>query len=392
MLCHHLPDLFGGGSSLQLFRIMGIRIGVHPSWFLILFLWIYWLQHSFDRASTTPGQGFLGAVVAAFLFFGSIVLHELGHALAARREGIGVGGIDLFFFGGFMRATRDSETPGEEFRVAAAGPAVTLLLALVFGAIGFALLGDGLLDAARFKDASGTMLEVVVAFTALANSALLVFNLVPAFPLDGGRLARALAWRLSGDRHKATRFAAVLGQAFAGILIGYGVYVFAASNDTFGGLWYIVLGWMLGGGARAAVAQSTFATRLQGVTAGDIMDAEPVVIPASAPVSRAYDEFFLRYQGWPWFAVVEDDGRFAGLAHRAAVEHAALDEDATMPVRAVVAESEQVRTDTPLEALIGSESLRRLGALMAVDADGRLRGVVTLDQVSRALQARLAPS
>ena len=147
---------------------------------------------------------------------------------------------------------------------------------------------------------------------------------------------------------------------------------------------------MLGGAARAAVVQSNFATRIEGVTAGDIMDSEPVVIPAGLAVERAYDEFFLRYQGWPWFAVVEEDGHFAGLAHRAAVEHAALQEDPTLPVRDVVADSEQVRTDTPLESLIGSEPLRSLGALMAVDADGHLRGVVTLEQVSRALQARLA--
>jgi CBS domain-containing protein len=147
---------------------------------------------------------------------------------------------------------------------------------------------------------------------------------------------------------------------------------------------------MLGGAARAAVAQSRFADRLDGVTAGDIMDAEPVTIPAGLPVERAYDEYFLRYQGWPWFAVVEDDGHFAGLAHRAAVEHVALHEDGSLPVRAVVAHSDQVRTDTPLESLIGNEPLRTLGALMAVDAEGRLRGVVTVEQVSRALQARLA--
>jgi CBS domain-containing protein len=171
--------------------------------------------------------------------------------------------------------------------------------------------------------------------------------------------------------------------------MGFGIYQFA-QGDSSSGLWYLVLGWMLGGSARAAVAQSTFTTRLEGVTAADIMDAEPVTIPASIPVERAYDEFFLRYQGWPWFAVVEEDGRFAGLAHRAAVEHAALQEGGAMPVRSVTAAGEEVRTDTPLESLVGSEPLRRLGALMAVDADGRLRGVVTLEQVSRALQARLA--
>jgi Zn-dependent protease len=386
--------VFGGGSSLQLFRVAGIRVGVHPSWFFILFLSIYWLQDSFQQAIITPDQGFYGAVIAAFLFFGSIVLHELGHAFAARREGIGVGGVDLFFFGGFMRAMRDSETPGEEFRVAAAGPAVTLVLTLIFGGIGFALLGDALVDAAMFRVASGSIVEVIVAFTALANAALFVLNMVPAFPLDGGRIARSIAWQLSGDRHKATKLAAYLGQGFAGLMIGYGAYrlVTAVQNggDPVNGLWWLVLGWMIGGAARAAVAQSNFASRLEGITAGDIMDSEPVVIPAGLPVERAYDEFFLRYQGWPWFAVVEEDGQLAGIAHRAAVEHAALREDPAAPVRAVVADSDQIRTDTPLESLIGNEPLRRLGALMAVDAEGHLRGVVTLDQVSRALQARLA--
>jgi CBS domain-containing protein len=254
------------------------------------------------------------------------------------------------------------------------------------------MLGDAFSDAATFEPASGSFVEVVVAFTAIANAALFVLNMLPAFPLDGGRIARSIAWKITGNRHGATKFAAYLGQGFAALMMAYGVFLAFATGDLFSGAWYLVLGWMLGGAARAAVAQSTFQSRLQGITAGDIMDREPVVIAAETPVSRAYDEFFLRYQGWPWFAVVEADGRFAGLAHRAAVEHAALEEGGTMPVRAVAAaDVEQVRTDTPLEALVGSEPLRRLGALMAVDAEGRLRGVVTVEQVSRALQARLAP-
>ena len=125
------------------------------------------------------------------------------------------------------------------------------------------------------------------------------------------------------------------------------------------------------------------------------MDAEPVTIPAGLPAAQAYEDFFLRYQGWEWFAVVEEDGRFAGLAHRRAVEHAALHEGGAMAVRDVAAPGKaegQVPADAPLEALLGSEPLRRLGALMAVDADGRLRGVVTFEQVTRALRARLAPS
>ena len=265
---------------------------------------------------------------------------------------------------------RDSETPGEEFRVAAAGPAVTLLLTLVFGARRRSRCSaTRCCDAATFDFASGTLLEVVVAFTALANAALFVLNMVPAFPLDGGRIARAD--RLAAQRRPPQGDAVLrlprpgLRRADDGLRR---LPLRSATGDAVDGLWWIVLGWMLGGAARAAVAQSDFADRLEGVTAGDIMDSEPVTIPADLPVERAYDEFFLRYQGWPWFAVVEDDGRFAGLAHRAAVEHAALQEDAAQPVRDVVADSEQVRTDTPLESLIGIRA-----AAHARRADGRRR-------------------
>jgi Zn-dependent protease len=383
--------VFGGGSSLQLFRVFGIRVGVHFSWFLILFLWIVWLKSSFSATLTEPSQGFVAAVLAAFLFFGSILLHELGHAFAARREGIDVLGVDLFFFGGYMRASRDSDTPGEEFRVAAAGPAVNLLIALACAAIGTAMVGWDQLEHLAVLDGFGSLPEVLVATTLATNLILLVFNLIPAFPLDGGRLARAVAWRLTGNRHGATRFAATLGQAFAAVLMGYGIYRALARSDPGGGLWYLALGWMLGGSARAAVLQSAVSTRLEGVTAADIMDAEPVAIPAGLPVTQAYEDFFLRYHGWSWFPVVEDDGRFAGVAHRAAIEQVAH-QDGALSVRAVTAAGDQVAPETPLESLAGSEPLRRLGALMAVDRDGRLRGVVTLDQVSRALQARLAPS
>jgi Zn-dependent protease len=382
-----------GGSSIRLATIFGIRVGVNVSWFLILFLAIFWLQEPFADELGDDQKGFIVAVLTAFGFFGSILLHELGHALVARREGIEVSGIDLFFFGGVMKMSRDTSTPGQEFRVAAAGPLVTLLIVVVGALASMALLGaDDFWDAARL-DRTGQpgAFELWLSFLVSANVLLLLFNLVPAFPLDGGRIARAAAWKVTGDRGKATRLSAYLGQAFAALLIGYGIYVLAARNDTFGGLWAIVLGYLLGSSARAAIAQSAFTERLKGVTVADIMDAEPVTIPADLPASRAWEEYFLRYQGWPWFAVVEPDGRYAGLAHRAAVEHAAYAESGEQPVREIAAgRDDRVRDDAPLEVLIGSEALRRVGALMAVDAEGRLRGVVTVEQVTRALQARLS--
>jgi CBS domain-containing protein len=224
------------------------------------------------------------------------------------------------------------------------------------------------------------------------NTILLLFNLVPALPLDGGRMTRAAAWRITGDRGKATRFAARLGQGFAVLLAGYGLYDLSR-GDTWG-LWTIMLGWMIGSAARAAIVQSAFTDQLEGITVADLMDAEPVTIPADLPAARAYEDFFLRYQGWDWFAVVERDGRYVGLAHREPVRQVADGGGESVPVRELVVrtgEEGQVQADAPIEALLGSEPLRRLGALMAVDGDGRLRGVVTLDQVSAALRAHLAP-
>ncbi|HYI17063.1 MAG TPA: site-2 protease family protein [Solirubrobacteraceae bacterium] len=384
-----------GSRSLPLLKVFGIRVGVNYSWFLILFLVIYivWdsLRDTLDASETTV---YAVAVVSAFSFFASILLHELGHALAARREGIGVEGIDLFLFGGVMKMSRETDTPGAEFRVAAAGPLVTLLIMALAAAAAVLVAGaDGFWDAARLSGSAGAApAEVVLSLLVSMNLVLLVFNLVPAFPLDGGRIARAIAWKLTGDRHKATRVSASIGVAFGWLLIGCGIALALLTDAVIDGIWFAALGWLLASSARGALAQSAFTEQLEGVTVADVMDAEPVTIPAALPAARAYEEFFLRYQGWEWFAVVEDDGRFAGVAHRAAVEHAALREGGDAPVRQVASGGDQVPADAPLETLLGSEPLRRLGALMAVDADGRLRGVITFEQVTRALRAKLAPS
>jgi len=386
--------MLGTGSSFKLARVFGIRIGVNASWFIVLFLFIYLFQGSFEeKLASSDTTAFGVAVVAAVLFFGSILLHELGHAVAARREGIEVSGIELFLFGGVMKMSRDTDSPGAEFRVAAAGPLVTLLIVIVGGLITMGVWGsDRLFDSVALtgdqsEDIPIVLLSVLVGF----NLLLLGFNLIPAFPLDGGRIARAIAWRITGDRGKATRFSARVGQGFAVLLAGYGIYVVLVRGDPWG-LWTVMLGWLLGSAARSAIVQSDFTDRLEGITVADLMDDEPVTIPADLPADRAYEDYFLRYQGWEWFAVVDAEGRFAGIAHREPLRQVAEAGD-HRPVGELVVpagEDGQVRADTPLEVLLASEPLRRFGALMAVDGDGRLRGVVTLEQVSRALQAHAA--
>jgi Zn-dependent protease len=330
------------------------------------------------------------AVASAALFFVSLTLHELGHALVARRSGIEIAGIDLWFFGGIAKLNRDSNSPGEEFRVSAAGPAVTLLIILVCVAAGVAAVGSGdFLDAVALNGRPSPEMALL-GWLALVNVFLFVFNMVPAFPLDGGRIARAIAWKVTGDRNRGTRFSARLGQAFSYVLIGGGIYLLI-KGDPYTGLWFIVLGWFLGQTATGAVATSRFSERLEGVTVADVMDTQPVWVPGDTTVLQAQDEFFMRYR-WPWFPVADPtSGRFLGLLHQSRVDGAVEEGRPALPVADVVDskadEAFSVRDDTPIEQLLGSEGLRSLGALMVIDRDDRLRGVVTVEQVRRALSA-----
>jgi Zn-dependent protease len=383
--------MFGGGGSKQLARVFGIRIGASPGWFLFLFLMIWYLSVQFrnslpDASDTTT---YLIAVAGAALFFLSIALHELGHAVVARRNGVEVLGIDLWVFGGLARLSRDSQSPGEEFRIAAAGPAVTLLLAVLAG-IGVALLSHPDWDVGVFADSDNSSpLLALLAWLALVNTGLLIFNLVPAFPLDGGRIARAIAWKVTGDRHRATRLAGRLGQGFAYLLIGFGLFLLA-DGDAADGIWLMILGWFLAQGARSAVVSSQFAERIEGVTAGDLMDNEPVWIPRGVTTLAAHDEFFLRYQ-LPWIPVVdESDGVLVGVLRAEMVDAALADGRPNLPVDELIKtddEAASIARDTPLELLLGSDPLRRFGALAVVDGDGRLCGVLTIDRVRRALAA-----
>ncbi|MCW2983596.1 MAG: site-2 protease family protein [Conexibacter sp.] len=389
-----MSSMFGGGGSTQLARVFGIRIGASPGWFLFLFLMIWWLSVQFsdalpDASNTTT---YVTAVAGALLFFLSIALHELGHAVVARRNGVEVLGIDLWVFGGLAKLSRDSQSPGEEFRIAAAGPLVTLLIALAATA-GVALASHPNWDVNLFasSDDSSPVLALL-SWLALVNGGLLIFNLVPAFPLDGGRIARAVAWKVTGDRHRATRLAGRLGQGFAYILMGLGLFLLA-TGDPADGIWLAILGWFLSQGARSAVVSSQFAERIDGVTAADLMDAEPVAVPRETTALAAQDEFFLRYQ-LPWFPVIDAaSGRLVGLLRQERVDVAVSGGQPTLTADELLesGEGEQasVGRDTPLELLLGSEPLRRFGALAVVDGDGRLCGVLTLDRVRRALAANV---
>ncbi len=349
-----------GGRSIQLARVFGIRVGVSPSWFFVLFLMIYSLSRYFDDVvAGSRNTAYAVAVVGAVLFFASIVLHELGHAIVARRNGIGISGIDLWFFGGIAKMERAADTPGEEFRVAAAGPAVTLLIAgLSFAGAALLSKTHDFFDIVTLSNANASPALALLGWLFLINGVLFVFNLIPAFPLDGGRIARAIAWKVTGDRTRATKLSGRVGQGFAYLLTGYGIFL-AFSGDAVDGVWFALLGIFLGQAARGAVVSSRVSEQIEGVTVADLMDTDPFTLRRSLGYVRAERVDVAVEGGQPVLPVGE----------------LADEQDASLP------------PDAPLGTLLGAPALAGMGAIAVVEPGGRLAGVVTVARVRQAIAA-----
>jgi Zn-dependent protease len=378
-----------GGGSITLFHFRGIRVSVDWSWFIVLFLVILYMTNFFEgllgEGGTTP---FLYGVLSAVGFFGSILLHEFGHAVVATRNGIGISGIQLWIFGGMARMDREADSSATELKVALGGSAVTLAIIVLLSAVGIGIVGWTEFREAAVQEtrSSASAPMALVAWLVTINALVLVFNMLPAYPMDGGRVARAIAWRRSGDRTSATRFAANLGRFFGYLFIGGGI-VLAFGGNAFTGIWLALVGMVINGSARGAAMQTAISSRIGDVRVADVMDREPVAIPGDLSVEQALDEYFLRYR-WPWFPVVDAGRRFLGLVMRDSADEVPEVSRSSSHVSDLVDHDIGlfVRDDTPLDSLLANQNLRRLGALMAVDAEGRLSGVVTIEQVGRALR------
>jgi Zn-dependent protease len=381
-----------GGRSVQLGRIFGIRIGANPSWFVILFLGIVFFSSQYR--DEFPGHGtraYVLATITTAAFLLSVLLHELGHAVTARLSGLRVLGVELWMFGGFTNMERDATTPGVELRIAAAGPAVTAVIAALAFAAGSASIGAGqFIKVVPQTLATVSPTTAVLGYVAYINALLLVFNLLPGLPLDGGRIARAIIWWRTGNLTRATALSARIGQALAYLLGAFGLWEFAQRSVT-AGLWSLYIAFLIGMSARQYLVHASVTERISGLRVEDVMDPQPVAVPSQTKLDRAIDDFFVRY-GWDWFPVVDVTGVFLGLVSRDRVEAvpealragSSVDEVTDRETRGAF----RIGVDEPLEALLSSEGLRRLGAVMAVDSSDVLRGVVTIEQVKRALDTR----
>jgi Zn-dependent protease len=380
---------------MPLFRVAGIQVSVDWSWLIALGYVMFVMVNDYQDllGPTRQNTAFVYGVGVAFAFFGSIVLHEFGHAIVARRNRIEILGIELWLLGGLAKMDREPDSPGVEFRVAAAGPFVTFVLAA--GLLGAAAgMNNGPSEALHPYTVVPGESPAVFACTTLGwiNVLLLGFNLIPAYPLDGGRIARSIIWAVTKDRRRATLVSASLGQVFGWGLVALGALMLVAVSP-FSGLLFMFMGWSLAQSARGAALQEGVFSEARDLTVADVMDRQPVVMPAEASVQKALDEYFWRYR-WPWFPVVDSGGHFLGLVEQNAVDR--IDEPESDPrhISELIApessHERSVRDDTPLTSLLANDRIRDHGSLMAIDDRGLLSGVITIEQVQRALRDAIA--
>ena len=355
------------GRSFRIARVAGIPVNVDASWIYIAVLGVYWLYTIFDaRFDVGSGAAFGYAVVGSVLFFGSVFLHELAHAVTARLSGIHVEGITLVFFGGFTAARSEQKGPGRAFAISAMGPVTTLVVAAV------------LLAAAAVLDTQ-TPLPRLLEIVGRINLFMAGFNALPGLPLDGGRMLQAAVWGVTRNRDRGTVIA-----SYGGMALGVGMFALAVlavtRQELFDAIWIALLGSFIFQGARSARERISIDRRLEGATVADVMEPPPSAVPADLSLSETLDRF-LRGHESEAFPVVED-GRVIGMiSFTSARELGSVDplrpaREAVIPLRDVLTLS----IADPIEQVIAKLGTQR--AALVLD-DGRLVGAVTPSSVYR---------
>lgn len=363
--------------DFRLGSIFGFEIRIDFSWFIIFFL-ILWSFSTRVFPAQIPGQPaelyFVMGTVAALLFFASLLAHELAHSFVARSKGIPVEGITLFIFGGMARMRLEAEDPRDEFQIAVVGPLSSLAIAGLFAMVWW--LG-------RLAGWSPAI-AVAAGYLAFLNALLAVFNLMPGFPLDGGRLFRALVWQATGDVTKATRWATAGGRWFGYLLMAFGaLQLFAGA--VLGGMWLIFIGWFLQNAAGMSLRQFVVRNLLEGVGAREIMTANPDAVPADLPLQELVDTHFLRkrHQAFP----VVEGGRPVGLVTLQHVKRLARQEWPAKRVSDVMKRAEGIVV-SPWESVSRViEIMQEAGERRVLVArDGRLIGLISASDVAAWLQ------
>jgi Zn-dependent protease/CBS domain-containing protein len=364
-------------SRIEIVEVGGIPIRIHLSWLLVFGLVTWSLAAGYFPAEypgwTARSYWVIGAVTA-LAFFASILIHELGHSWVARRNGIPIESITLFVFGGMARISREPDTPGVEFRVALAGPVTSFVLA-------------GLCAGAWQLAREVPLLAAPAIWLARINFMVAVFNLVPGFPLDGGRLFRAAVWRFTGSLHRASRVASFTGQLVAFGLIGWGILTVMGGN-VIGGMWLAFIGWFLQNAAAHSHAEANLRELLRDVTVAQAMTSDCRRIERGASLERIVREDVLG-AGRRCFAVTEG-GRLTGLLTLHEIKAIPQDRWAAVTAGEVMTPAEKVTTVEPTADLL--TALKKMDdanvAQVPVLAGGQLVGMIGREQILHYVRVR----
>ncbi|MBI4305782.1 MAG: site-2 protease family protein [Chloroflexi bacterium] len=365
-------------ASLRLGRSAGIEIGIHYTW-LFAFALIAWsLAEGFfpDRYEGWARSTYWTTGIAAAIFlFVSVLIHELAHSLVARGLGYPVESITLFIFGGVSQIRGDAEKPRHEFYIAAVGPLSSLLLALVFWVI---------LTQAGLERAP---LRAMVGYLAFINAALGIFNLIPGFPLDGGRVLRSAVWRATGSLVRATNIAATVGQAFGWALIAIGVFQVLATGSIIGGLWTAFIGWFLNGAAEASRRETAVQVMFSGVKVRSVMDQSPPFVSPNAPVDGIVRDQFLA--GGRRAVLIGEGDRLLGIATITDVRKLPQEKWSETPVAAVMTRSplKTIGPDEDITAALRMIAENDLNQVPVIDGEHTV-GMLSRAEIVRQMQLR----
>jgi Zn-dependent protease/CBS domain-containing protein len=366
--------------GIRLGRLFGIEVAIHPSWFLVLAFFAFTLANGFFP-SAYPGWSapvtWVTAVIATLLLFASVLAHEFGHSLVARSQGIPVRGITLFILGGVAQLEREPDSPGREAWMAIAGPLISV-------AIGAATLG------AAYALPGPEQVVAVLAYLGVANLALVAFNLLPGFPLDGGRVLRALLWRISHDVVRATRQAAVVGQVFAWGFIALGAAQLVLKGGL-GGIWLVLVGWMMIQAARATARQTEMDQLLSGVPAARLMTTPESWLPPYVTLDWAAKDRLRDWESRCLPVAAEDPAaEYGGLLCARDLQRVARerhDHDRVRDVMTPALRLPVVAPETQAADVLRLLRARETDRAVVVDAGGRLLGFVDVDAFVRFFNA-----
>lgn len=364
------------GQSWQIGRVLGIPLKVHISWFVVFAL-VSWslARHYFPVVLRVPAWEYWAlGIIAALLLFGSVLVHELGHCVIARMYRIPIAQITLFIFGGMAQIRREAPTPKAEFQIAIAGPIVSLAIGLGFWVI------------AAMPVATPSLVALSEHLRNI-NFMLAIFNLVPGYPLDGGRVLRAGLWAWSKNFHKATRLAARAGQGFALLLMLVGLWDLAF-GAAIGGMWFLLIGVFLYTSAQSSHRQVAFQESLSGLRVGDVMTRDVVLLDSGLTIDEAVNQYFLRL-GFGGFPVVEN-GRLVGMLSLKELRAIPREQWGRMTVGQVMVPHDvhaEAYPDEPITAAMERMFHESRSRLVVMDGD-KVAGLVTRSGIARFLDLK----